>query len=139
MTSSDVDARSKPTGEKVQYMGSPVLTGCFISEEKYVGSGYDKTPVLFAQADSKWKFEKFLDDGITKKRPSKIGKDAFGGKTVFFQDMKLEDDVEVSDKDTKHANYINCQKPFSVDGANVKLISTSDPNGSIYFWDVSGL
>ena len=92
----------------MQYLGAPVLSGHFISEEKYVASGYDKTPVLFGKADSKWKFEKFLDEGIEKKRPSKIGKDAFGGKSVFFDGLKLENDVEVSDKDTKHMNYINC-------------------------------
>ena len=49
-----------------------------------------------------------MDEGIEKKRPSKIGKDAFGGKSVFFDGLKLENDVEVSDKDTKHMNYINC-------------------------------
>jgi hypothetical protein len=42
-----------------------------------------------------------LDDGLAKKKPSKIGKDAFGGKTVFF-DSSLENDVEMLENDTKH-------------------------------------
>ena len=49
-----------------------------------------------------------LDTGFEKKKLSKIGKDAFGGKSVFFDGLKLEGDVEVTEKDTKHSNYINC-------------------------------
>lgn len=49
-----------------------------------------------------------LDDGVGKTKTSKIGKDAFGGKSVFFDGLKLENDVEVTEKDTKHMNYINC-------------------------------
>ena len=78
-----------------------------------------------------------LDDGVSKVKQSKIGKDAFGGKSVFFDGLKLENDVEVTEKDTKHTNYINCQKKFAGDDAQVQIISTSDPNGFIHFWEVS--
>ena len=108
MIAGDVDAKSKPSGDKVQYLGAPVLSGHFISEGNYVASGYDKTPALFSKSGDKWAFVKFLDDGISKKRPTKIGKDAFGGKSVFFDGLKLENDVEVCEMDTKHVNYINC-------------------------------
>lgn len=54
-----------------------------------------------------------LDDGISKIKQSKIGKDAFGGKSVFFDGLKLENDVEMTEKDTKHMNYINSQKKFT--------------------------
>lgn len=108
MTEGDVEARAKPSGSKVTYMGAPVLTGNFISEEHYVGSGFDKTPILFSKQGKDWAFTKFLDEGIDKKRPSKIGKDAFGGKSVFFDGLNLSGDVEVTEKDTKHVNYINC-------------------------------
>jgi hypothetical protein len=84
-----------------------------------------------------WAFVKFLDDGITKVKQSKIGKDAFGGKSVFFDGLKLENDVEMTEKDTKHMNYINCQKRFTGTDEQTALISTSDPNGFIHFWDVS--
>ena len=84
-----------------------MLTGHFIDEQKYVSSGYDKSPALFSTADNKqWKFVHFLDEGVSKPKPSKIGKDAFGGKTVFF-DSPLENDVEISEMTTKHSNYIN--------------------------------
>ena len=79
-----------------------------------------------------------MDDGLTTKRPIKIGKDAFGGKSVFFDGNALENDVELSQNNTKHENYINCQKTFAFDpSGRPKLISTSDPNGAIHFWDVS--
>ena len=58
-----------------------------------------------------------LDDGVSKTKVSKIGKDAFGGKSVFFDGLKLENDVEVTEKDTKHMNYINCQKKFAGDSS----------------------
>ena len=51
---------------------------------------------------------RMLDDGVSRTKQSKIGKDAFGGKSVFFDGLKLENDVEVTEKDTKHMNYINC-------------------------------
>jgi hypothetical protein len=73
-----------------------------------------KTPILF-QKSGDWKFIKMLDDGVSKTKTSKIGKDAFGGKSVFFDGLKLENDVEVTEKDTKHMNYINCQKKFAGD------------------------
>ena len=78
---------------------------------------------------------KMLDDGFSRHKQSKIGKDAFSGKSVFFE--MLNNDVEVTEKDTKHMNYVNCQKPFISEGGKVQIISTSDPNGYIHFWDVS--
>ncbi len=139
MNEADVASSTKPKdGQKLSYNGAPILTGGFISEDAYVGSGYDKTPILFKRdAGGKWSFVKFLDAGISKQKQNKIGKDAFGGKSVFFDGLKLENDVEMTEKDTKHMNYINCQKKFTGTDTKVALISTSDPNGYIHFWDVS--
>lgn len=137
MNEADIMSKTKPHGNKVFYKGAPVLTGHFISENSYVASGYDKTPILFTKSGDKWSYKQMLDDGTERKKPNKIGKDAFGGKSVFFDGQKLESDVEVTEKDTKHLNYINCQKPFIREGDKVMLLSTSDPNGFIHFWDVS--
>jgi hypothetical protein len=82
------------------------MTGCFISEDAYIGSGYDKTPMLFKKENGEWKFVKMIDDGITKEKKSSIGKDAFGGKTVFFDGPPAE--VQMVENDTKHMNFINC-------------------------------
>jgi len=115
ITQENVVNSSKPKdGQKFTYKGAPILTGCFTSESTYVGSGYDKAPILFKiDAKGQWGFVKFLDEGINKVKQSKIGKDAFGGKSVFFDGMKLDNDVEMTEKDTKHMNYINCQKRFT--------------------------
>lgn len=97
-----------------------MLTGNFISETGYVASGYDKTPIIFTSNAAKdWSMVKMLDDGFSRSKVSKIGKDAFGGKSAFFDGNKLENDVEVTEKDTKHMNYVNCQKPFQVVGQKV--------------------
>jgi hypothetical protein len=110
----DVSTSTKPKdGQKFTYKGSPILTGFFVSEDAYIGSGFDKTPILFKRDSSgTWAFVKMLDDGYSKQKQNKISKDAFGGKSVFFDGIKLENDVEMTEKDTKHMNYINCQKKF---------------------------
>ena len=72
--------RQKPSGQKFSYPGMPILTGCFISEDSYVGSGYDKSPILFQRKDGKWAYVKMIDEGVSKQLQSKVGKDAFGGK-----------------------------------------------------------
>ena len=104
ITAENVASSSKPKdGQKFTYKGAPILTGCFTSENTYVGSGYDKTPVLFKiDAKGQWAFVKFLDDGISKVKQSKIGKDAFGGKEVFFDGLTLAAESSVQEKDTKH-------------------------------------
>jgi hypothetical protein len=46
-----VTTSTKPKdGQKVAYNGAPILTGNFINEDAFVGSGYDKTPLLFKRA-----------------------------------------------------------------------------------------
>jgi hypothetical protein len=47
ISAEDVKAQNKPKGTKVTYMGSPIVTGGFTNENTYVGSGYDKSPILF--------------------------------------------------------------------------------------------
>ena len=111
------------------------MTGGFVSENTYIGSGYDKTPILFQKTGNTWKFVKMLDEGINKEKKSQIGKDAFGGKAVFFDGPPA--DVQMTENDTKHMNYINCQKKFTGSATKTDIISTSDPNGYIHFWDVS--
>ena len=67
MNEADVASLNKPKdGQKLSYNGAPILTGGFISEDAYVGSGYDKTPILFKRdAGGKWSFVKFLDASIS--------------------------------------------------------------------------
>lgn len=43
----DVQNKTKSKSVKTSYNGSPVLSGHFISEDSYLASGYDKTPILF--------------------------------------------------------------------------------------------
>lgn len=50
ITAEDVKTQSKPKGTKVTYIGAPIVTGCFTNENTYVGSGYDKTPILFQKS-----------------------------------------------------------------------------------------
>jgi len=44
-----------------------------------------------------------------------------------------------AEKDTQHANLINCQKPFAYADGKMQLLSTSDPNGYIHYWKVDKL
>ena len=88
ITADDVQSEKKPKGDKVYYGGAPLLTGGFIDETNYVASGYDKAPLLFKKGDGeKWSYTKSLDEGSDRARAAKIGKDAFGGKVVFFDGL----------------------------------------------------
>lgn len=109
----------------------------FLDETSFVGCGFDNAPLLFKKNGSGWVFSKSLDEGLNKKRAPKIQKDAFGVTSVFFDSQKLDDSIARSAKDTKHQNYINCSQPYAIDGGKVQVLSTSDPNGYINYWDVS--
>lgn len=111
----------------------------FIDESNFIGCGFDNAPLLFKHDGSKWVFSGSIDQGLSKKKAAKISKDAFGVTSVFFDSQKLEDSIASSAKDTKHQNYINCCKPYAVAGGKVKVLSTSDPNGYINYWDCSSL
>ena len=136
-----VASRDKPKSKKVVYKGSPVLNGHFITDDIYVGCGYDNAPMTFKrQSDGNWKFGGSLDQGFGKKKKAAITQDVFGGKTVFFEGFELAVDATLQANDTIHSNYINCSQPYVTDGdGNVKVLTTSDPNGSINYWDVSKL
>ena len=57
------------------------MTGSFTNESTFIGSGYDKTPILFKRdVKGTWAFVKMLDVGITQKKDTKIGNNAFGAK-----------------------------------------------------------
>lgn len=119
------------------FRGNPCLTGTFVDETHFVGAGFDNAPLLFTYTGGKWSFTKSLDAGLSKKRAAKIQKDAFGVTSVFFDAQKLDDNIVSYAKDTKHQNYINCCQPYAVQDSKVMVLSTSDPNGFINYWDCS--
>jgi hypothetical protein len=45
----------------------------------------------------------------------------------------------MKEMDTKHSNYINYLKVYAAPGGKIQVISTSDINGFINYWDVSSL
>ena len=101
-TAEMVAAKEKPKPEKIIYRGNPILNGLFLDENSYVGCGYDNVPLLFKRSAGGWAFSKSLDAGINTKKPAKIGKDAFGVTSVFFDGQKLKEDVAIGAKETKH-------------------------------------
>lgn len=109
ITAEDVKNKKKPSkGQKFCYQGQPILSGNFIHEDCYIGSGYDKTPIVFVREGGQWKYKDHLDAGLKKKKETaKTGKDAFAGKNIYFE-HPLEGDVHMKESETKHMNYINC-------------------------------
>lgn len=84
------DTKAKAKTEKLMLKGNPLLSCEWLSEEKLVGSGFDKSPILYKKDGSSWKQVKILDEGITKVRPPKITGNAFMDKRVYFNsDIKL--------------------------------------------------
>jgi len=102
-----------------------------------IASGFDKVPFVYKLDGSNWKQTAVLDDGITKARSSKITGNSFLDKKAHFNnDIKLDTSVMMKETDTKHLNYINCLKVFAGSQDQVQVISTSDINGVLNFWDV---
>jgi hypothetical protein len=135
---SDVaQGNKKPKSDKVLHTGNPHLSCIFIAEEKMIACGYDKVPYIYKNNGGTWKIEKALDDGLNSQRKAKISGNSFIDKKVYFNsDFKLDNSVMIQEPDTKHANFINCTKIFASDGDNALILSTSDVNGYLNFWDV---
>jgi len=132
--------KSKPKADKLMLKGNPLLSGIFISDDKIVGTGFDKVPYLFKKTGSEWKMDKILDEGISKTRKAKITGNSFLDKKVYFNsDIKLSSTVEMKESDTKHANYINCLQVFAQSEGKPLILSTSDVNGYLNWWDVQAL
>ena len=132
--------KCKVKPEKLMLRGNPLLNGMFISDDKFVGAGYDKVPYLYSKEGKDWKQIKTLDEGISKVRKAKITGNSFLDKRVYFNaDIKLGSDVEMKETDTMHANYVNCMQVFASDGAKPLILSTSDINGYLNWWDVQNL
>ena len=138
-TSEGVASQEKPKSKRVIYKGNPILNGLFVSPNVYVGCGYDQVPLIFKSADgNNWTFEGSLDPGYGKYKESVIQTDAFGGKTAFFEGSELSKDCSMKPKDTIHQNFINYTQAYVTnDDGTVQVITTSDPNGSINYWDCS--
>lgn len=95
-TPENVASREKPKSKRVLYNGMPILCGLFVSENSYVGCGYDNAPLLFKkETDGSWVHAGSLDPGLEKVKAAKIGKDAFGGRTVMFDGVKQDGDLQV--------------------------------------------
>lgn len=132
--------KAKAKTEKVLLKGNPMLNCVFLGEDKLVASGFDKVPILFKKEGNDWKQTKILDAGVSKIRVAKVTGNAFKDRKVYFNaDIKLNDSIVMKETDTKHANYINCMKPFAQDGGVPLILSTSDINGYLNYWDVQNL
>jgi actin related protein 2/3 complex subunit 1A/1B len=127
----------KPKSEKLLHTGNPHMSCVYLAEDKLIATGFDKVPILYKNEGGSWKNIKTLDDGILKERATKISGNSFLDKKVYFNsDFKLDNSVMVAETDTKHANYINCLKVYARNGDKVMILSTSDINGYLNFWDV---
>jgi len=102
-TAEMVASKTKPVSKRVVYNGNPVLTGNFISENTYIGCGFDNVPLIFKKAaDGTWSFTGSLDPGFGRAKASMINSNAFGGRTVFFDGAQLDGNTMMQPKETLH-------------------------------------
>jgi len=107
-TAESVGSKTKPQSKRVVYNGNPILTGSFISENTYIGCGFDNVPLIFKkQADGSWQYTGSLDPGFGQAKAARINNNAFGGRTVFFDGAQLDAATMMQPKETMHQNYIN--------------------------------
>jgi len=118
--------------------GNPHLHCNFLDDENLVATGFDKVPYIYKKQGATWQQSSCLDDGLANKRQAKITGNSFLDKKVYFNaDFKLSTNVELAESDTRHANFINCVKPFQMQGSKILSLCTSDINGYLNYWDVS--
>lgn len=66
-TADAIASKTKPKTKRCVYNGNPILTGLFISENTYIGCGFDNAPLLFKrQGDGSWAFSGSADPGFGK-------------------------------------------------------------------------
>jgi hypothetical protein len=51
----------------------------------------------------------------------------------------LDEELAMKEKNTKHRNFILSMKPYARAGGKIAMVTTSDINGFINYWDVSKL
>ena len=71
-TAEIVASKSKPSSKKVSYKGQPILNGCFVKEDTYIGCGFDNCPLIFKKEGDKWAFKGSMDEGYNQKMATKI-------------------------------------------------------------------
>jgi len=116
----------------------------FVNENTFIACGFDKVPFVFKKTPQGWAFSKYLDDGINKLKEQQITSGSFDMHRAFFKrseterasGVKLDDDVSIREMATKHQNYINGLKIYAGNAGKPQVISTSDINGYIYYWDL---
>lgn len=138
--SSAAGGKSKAKPDKLMLKINPLLSGIFIEEDKFIGAGFDKVPYLFSGSGADWKNVKPLDDGVSVQRKAKITNNKFKDMKVYFNpDIKLSSSIVMKETDTRHANFINCMQPFGNGAGKPTVLSTSDVNGYLNWWDVQNL
>jgi len=82
----------------------------FVREDVYVGSGYDKAPLVFKRDGAGYKKTGTLDAGLNKDKPEDKSSSEFGKKAISFEGeaSKLDKTTRSKAMDTKHQHYINC-------------------------------
>jgi hypothetical protein len=129
--------KGKVDAQVVACTGNPMFNGNFLDEDKVVASGYSNSPWLLAKSGDNWGTPTTLDEGVNKKKAAAVANNAFGGDQVFFDGVKLGAGVKSEPVDTKHQNYINGQKAFLRTPDKLAVLTTSDANGFMHYWDVS--
>ena len=92
--------------------------------------------MIFKKEGDAWAFKGTMDDGYNQKTANKINQNAFVKTQLFDTATQMNDGVQMKPRATKHQSYINCTQPFKTDDSgNILILSTSDVNGNICYWD----
>ena len=67
----------------MSYKGNPILNGCFVKEDTYIGCGYDNAPMIFKKEGDAWAFKGTMDDGYNQKTANINGDSIHIGSTVL--------------------------------------------------------
>ncbi len=135
---------AEPPVQVIRLPDLPFTTLLFLSENAFVGAGYDFNPAIYKQSNGNWSFHAMVDDAdnsasasspVAETSNAARARELFKAKTIRGQDAKLDSDI----LKTKHERYINCVQNATRGNGPITTISTSSYDGKLIQWNLQSL
>jgi actin related protein 2/3 complex, subunit 1A/1B len=136
-----------PPTQVIRLNDLPVCSLLFISDNAFIGAGYDFNPLVFKynRSNRTWTYHAALDNvdagkdatpAVAETSNASKARELFRAKTIRGQDSKADSDI----LKTKHERFINCLRNGTRSGAGgITTVSTSSYDGKLVVWELPSL
>lgn len=111
--------------QKVEVTGKPIMSVCFVTDDKLIGGGFDYRPYVFDRSGETWSSAREVQGGEEEKAGNSV-QNRVKMLSKGFDGKKDRDGMA-----SKHKNTINCIRKIE----NGRF-STSDITGSLHSWRI---